>query len=373
MTAHHMLNLEQVVLAEQEPEVRLVAGPKDHAAGKSMRSAARHGDHSRRRNPAGTTKILRILQLINILRSGECFSADELASKMGISRRTAFRDVETLSRSGIPCRFDPNRRGYRINEWQFLPPSSLNLSEALGLYMAAAKVVHSKAFPFAAEARQAADKILASLPSGMRTTCTQLTEVIAVRWPAMVDAHVARRVFQTLQEAAAEHRKVRILYDLPAEKREVSLVVHPYALALLNRMWTMVGCMEACHRVQSFSLDRIQSVSVLPDVFSRPSNFSLDDYIGRAWCAVPEGVIWPVRLCFAPGVAADVEEIVWHKTQQTQRLPNGSLLYEAQVDGLAEITQWILGFGDQVVVETPLELRDRIRTIARRTAQQYEG
>ena len=56
-------------------------------------------------------------------------------------------------------------------------------------------------------------------------------------------------------------------------------------------------------------------------------------------------------------MAADVEEIVWHKTQQTQRLSDKALLFTVQVDGLTEISRWILGFGDQVIVEEPVELR----------------
>jgi predicted DNA-binding transcriptional regulator YafY len=38
------------------------------------------------------TKVHRLLQLINAMRSGRALSADELALKLGVSRRTVFRD-----------------------------------------------------------------------------------------------------------------------------------------------------------------------------------------------------------------------------------------------------------------------------------------
>ena len=182
------------MLAERECVVRLAAGPEDRAtAGRGGNGVADSGGHYRTRHAAGTTKVLRILQLINILRSGECFSADELAKRMGISRRTAFRDVETLTRCGIPCRFDPHRRGYCISGWHYLPQTNLDLGEALGLYIAATKIVDSRAFPFAVEACQAVEKVMESVPAGVRAMCTRLAEVVAVRWPAMVDTDVSRR------------------------------------------------------------------------------------------------------------------------------------------------------------------------------------
>lgn len=373
MAAFQVVDQGQAVLPEGECAVRLEIGPRVRDAGRGRDGAAGKGSRCRARRPAGTGKVLRILQMINILQSGEYFTADELAKKMGISRRTAFRDVETLIRFGVPCRFDPIRRGYCINGCHYLPQTNLDLGEALGLYIAAVKMVNSKAFPFAAEAGHAVDKVVELLPADVRTMCMRLANVVAVRWPAMVDAQVPRQVFQVLQEAAGGSCKVHIRYDSQADKRGINTVVHPYMLALLNRMWCVVGYSEASRQIQSFHLDRILSVDALYETFTRPADFSLDDYLGQAWSVVREGRIWPVRLRFTAGVAADVVKTVWHKTQQTLRLPDGSLRFEVQVDGLTEISRWILGFGDQVVVEKPVELRDRVQAIARRIANQYVG
>jgi predicted DNA-binding transcriptional regulator YafY len=319
----------------------------------------------------GGSRVHRILRLINIMRSGEALGIEELTRRMRISRRTVFRDLEMLVQSGIPCSFDPRRRGYRISEWYFLPPTSLSLSEAVGLYIAAARIVQSKAFPFAAEAVRAAEKVIQSLPSGVRTMCLRQAEVVSIRWPATVDAAPTRQVFQTLQEAAAERHKVQLTYDSEIDKRELRLTVHPYSLVLLDRVWYLIAYIEQLRHVQTLNLDRIVASGLLVSTFPEPSGFSLDVHLGKAWSVTPEGKVWPVRLRFSSAVAGDIEDVSWHKTQQTQRLSDGSLIFEAEVDGLKEISSWILGYGDQVVVEEPIELREHIRQITRNALANY--
>ena len=71
-----------------------------------------------------------------------------------------------------------------------------------------------------------------------------------------------------------------------------------------------------------------------------------------------------VRIRFSPKVAGNVDEVLWHKTQQTQTEPDGSLIFEATVDGLAEIQWWVLGYGREAEVLDPPELREIIRTHA---------
>ena len=46
------------------------------------------------------------------------------------------------------------------------------------------------------------------------------------------------------------------------------------------------------------------------------------------------------------------------------RKDNGSAIVEFRVDGLNEITWWILGYGDQVQVLAPKALRERVLEIA---------
>jgi len=78
-----------------------------------------------------------------------------------------------------------------------------------------------------------------------------------------------------------------------------------------------------------------------------------------------------VAIRFSKMVARNVAEVAWHKTQQTEFLPDGTLEFRATVSGLNEISWWVLGYGDQAEVLKPPGLRRLVAERAARTAEQY--
>ncbi len=57
-------------------------------------------------------------------------------------------------------------------------------------------------------------------------------------------------------------------------------------------------------------------------------------------------------------------DVQWHSTQTVTFKADGSAIIEFRVDGLSEITMWILSYGDKVQVFAPKVLRKRIANIA---------
>ena len=88
---------------------------------------------------------------------------------------------------------------------------------------------------------------------------------------------------------------------------------------------------------------------------------------------IPRGKEYRVRIRFRPKVARNVQEVCWHKTQKTELQADGSLSYQVTVAGLDEMSWWILGYGDQAVVEEPPELREMIRQHAESIVWSYTG
>jgi proteasome accessory factor B len=68
-------------------------------------------------------------------------------------------------------------------------------------------------------------------------------------------------------------------------------------------------------------------------------------------------------------MADQVIDVQWHSTQKVTREPDGSAIVEFRVDGLKEITWWVLGYGDHVQVLAPASLRDRVIQAAQNMIQ----
>jgi proteasome accessory factor B len=112
----------------------------------------------------------------------------------------------------------------------------------------------------------------------------------------------------------------------------------------------------------------------MDETFVLPRNFRLERYLGNAWEIIPEpGRDKQVMVRFKPMVARNVAEVVWHKTQETKFLEDGSLEFRVRVSGLKEISWWILGYGDQAEVLQPLRLRKMVADRARNMAEMYNG
>ena len=80
-----------------------------------------------------------------------------------------------------------------------------------------------------------------------------------------------------------------------------------------------------------------------------------------------------MRLRFRAGTAAErrLRESTWHPTQEITDLPEGGCEWSAQVAEPQEMVPWVRGWGADVEVLEPEELRETIKHEAQRLARVY--
>lgn len=318
-----------------------------------------------------STRVERLLRLLRLLQSRPGLDADALARELGVSRRTVFRDLKMLEEAGATWAFDTRTRGYRLVHGAHLPPPTFTLAEALALLVLTRRFLSRSWMPGYEEAARAAAKIESTLPRILQERCGSVLERLAVRLAPMTDAEAVTDVFARLVRAIHEKRQVRLRYDSFYEGRQITTVLSPYVITFLGRAWYVIGRSRMHRAVRMFKLGRIAGLEVLEETFRVPAGFSLERYLGKAWQCIRGERTWHVVIRFLPKVAGNVEEVIWHATQRTTRLPDGSLRFEVDVDGIEEISWWVLGYADQAIVERPKELRDLIVQRARGLLAHY--
>lgn len=321
----------------------------------------------------GATKIGRMLQLIELLQSGRTYNTRELAELTGISRRQMFRDLKALQDSGIPLLYDQQRQGYWLAASTYLPPTDLTLDETLSLLILANNLGRSEAgVPFQSAAQSAAAKLMGNLPGRLRGHLGDLAAAVDVQLDSHHPHPAGRSAYEQLLQAIQNRRRVRIVYGSLFEGAELQTLLSPYRLFFRRRAWYVVGRSSVHRAVRTFHLGRIRTLEPTSDRYEIPVRFSLDRYLGNAWHLVRE----PQRRAnvvvrFQPKVASNVAEVTWHKTQSMAWNADGTLDFRVTVDGLSEISWWILGYGDQAEVLAPEELRVAIAGHAARLAELY--
>jgi proteasome accessory factor B len=307
-----------------------------------------------------TTRITRVVKILTALQSGKSYAVSDLTKLFQTSRRTIFRDLGQLRAVGVPYRYNPATRGYTIDPEFFLPPLDLNLQEALSLLLLVHKTSEQIQMPFRTPAMLAAAKIENNLPVRIRQYCsTAIQNVSAGPNPQAPMPHLDE-TFAQLQRAIAKKSILLIRYNSLFEGKVIELELWPYHLLYNRRAWYVLGFSSLHKTTRTFKLNRINYLHSTGRCFVAEARFDIYDYLGRAWSMIPEGTIYHVKLRFLPKVAANVTEVQWHATQEVTRNADGSATVEFRVDGLGEISWWILGYGDQVQVLAPKALRKRI-------------
>lgn len=314
------------------------------------------------------SRINRVIQILTTLQAGESYTVTDLSEMFGTSRRTIFRDLKELQAIGVSYHFDKKTGSYTLEPGFFLPPADLNLQEAMSLFLLTYKLSNQIQLPFKKAALLAALKIKSNLPMQIRKYCSNALRNISTKTDVQIQAHKNTqfdRIFIQLQEAIEQKRKVNICYYPFFESEAINIKLCPYRLFYNSQKWHVLGRSSRDKSIRTYELNCIKELKITDESYPGNEDFDVSEYLGRAWSMVPEGQIYHVKLHFLPKVANNVAEIKWHKTQKVTRNVDGSAVVEFRVDGLNEITWWILGYGDQVRVLAPKALRERVLEIAK--------
>jgi predicted DNA-binding transcriptional regulator YafY len=310
-------------------------------------------------------RIQRLLSLLTRLQAGEECEGKVLAAELGISRRTLFRDLQLLRIAGIPLSHDKSQSTYRLDKGYFFPPVGLEPEEAWSLLLLTRTVQPGSSHPDPAALAQATRKIVVSLPRDLRDSCLRDLSHLEYHPHPSADGRRVHTLIRTLCRACTRHEQVYLAYeDDDGQLRRITL--RPFKVAFLHTEWFVAGAVVGAKATTLLKLDRIAAIGRTKEQFAARKPFRLTACLGQAWRHHPEGKVYRVVLHFHPTAAEEVESICWHESQRTTRDPDGSVRFEAEVDGLGEIVRWILGFAGRVVVVDPPELFRRVTRAARR-------
>jgi predicted DNA-binding transcriptional regulator YafY len=310
----------------------------------------------------------RIIQLLTVLQSRHQYTVAGLATVLGTSKRTVFRDLKSLQEAGVKYDFNP-RQGHHAADSNFLlPPLALTAEEAFALLLLVYKGRNHINFPLREAALMAGLKVENNLRSDIRRYCTCALRTVSLQASPMPTQAPLNTTFSQILKAIMDKCTISIHCYCPKEHREIDMDFEPYHLLYSQHTWYLLGKSRSDERITAVKLSYIKTVHILDSNFIEEPPFDLHDYLGRAWSMLPEGQLYNVKLRFIPEVAYDVTNVRWHETQVVHFEDDGSAIVEFRVDGLNEITWWILSYGDQVEVLAPRTLRQRITQIARRMA-----
>lgn len=207
------------------------------------------------------TRTERLLKILDKLRTSHSpVSGKQLASELGISLRTLYRDILTLQSQGADIQGEPGI-GYVLKSGYFLPPLMFNQDEMEALLLGMLWVTTYADPSLIKASKSALKKISDIVPKDL------LRDAGVVPLRVGKDFNDKKFDLSTLREAMRRERKVRLVYFSKRTEKTKEYNISPIAIGYFTEMQILVGWIEEENKFDYFQINQIKTIEMLKDTF----------------------------------------------------------------------------------------------------------
>ena len=300
-------------------------------------------------------QIDRLIQIIFLLLRHENITAKQLAQDLGVSTRTIYRDINTLSIAGIPITSQKGYggglsllEGFALDKSYFTQEEQSNIIQAL-------QILKSSHYP---DADRTLNKV-AGLFS--HTLQSDWLEIDFSYWGS---PEKERRNMTALERAVINKYVIKFTY-YNSELTITEQTVEPLKLLFKSHSWYLIAFSRRRKEIRTYKLSRIRNLQITDQLFDRtlPADFSLTP-------AYQEEYNIPLfKLRFSEKIAYKVYDEF--QEEYIKKLEDGTL----EVSFRYQLSDWtflyLLSFGEYVEIIEPVEARMLLKEKAQKILALY--
>ncbi|OPH53483.1 DNA-binding protein [Paenibacillus ferrarius] len=301
-------------------------------------------------------KSKRLMELMMTVNRKRRFKVQELADEFGVSTRTILRDLQELSELGVPLYSEVGPHGgYQVIRERVLPPIAFTEEEAVAMFFAVHALRHYSSLPFETESAAALNKFYLHMPGDIRDRIDGMKDRVDFITPTRRGDAPCLAILLD----AAVHQKVLVVDYESKEEGAGSRRIQPVCLYANNGFWY---CTAYCFLRQGFRVFRCDRIRGAVDDPSGTEPLDLGDVrLSRREAAEPRE---PVRLRaeLSRGGIQRCEAELWLAPMLHVREDgSGWIDWDVSRSDIPFYTEFMIGLGDEVVLEGPAELKEAIR------------
>ena len=297
-------------------------------------------------------------------------SLPDIVEEFSCDYRTAQRMTRALERAftDVTTQLDEQQRKYwhlGNRDIRLLAAQGLRDNELVALEMSIRRAERD-GFPNEGEAiRRVRDRLLSAMPkSHARRTDSDAEAILESLGFACRPGPKVTADTKFLSAIAAALRGPFVLslqYGADSPGPVPTRLVEPYGLLLGIRKYLVGRVQGDWDRMRHFRLDRIQSLQIEAQSFSRDANFNLEEHAARAFGSFQSDeeysdVVWR----FTPEAAKVARDFLFHPHQELVDEPDGSVLIKFRASGHIEMAWHLYCWGDKVEVVEPQALKQMV-------------
>lgn len=309
----------------------------------------------------------RLVQLLLTLQTRGRQTARVLAHELEVSERTIHRDVEALSAAGVPIYAERGPHGgIQLVDGYRTRLTGLTGDEAEALFLSglAGPAAELGLGTVVAAARL---KVLASLPSELRTRASRLVERFHLDAAGWFQAGDTVPGLPALADAVWEARRITIRYR--RGDGTIERTIDPLGLVVKAGIWYVVA--RADDQVRTYRARRILEATPTGETFERPADFDLAAHWTESATAYERAAPRiDVALRVDPDALGVLADLVGERAlRRAERLdepdPDGWYRLRLSLDWPEEVPGRLVALGGRAEVLDPPDVRERMVTAAR--------
>lgn len=172
-----------------------------------------------------------------------------------------------------------------------------------------------------------------------------------------------------IQEAIELSKALAINYHSKADVLKKDVEICPIRIFQSGNDWRILAINDDI--MKQYILSKIEAVKLTTKSFTPISNEKIDSMFRfslRSWVGQEH---YDIKIKFSKKWADFIKEREYIETQKITDCGDGSIIYEATVNSLAEAATWVISFGQGVRVLEPLELKKEVIRLAKEVISNY--
>lgn len=317
------------------------------------------------------SKLSHLLELIIMLQYKEFTTASELADILQVDKKTVYRYIDTLQMAKIPVESKKGRYGgFYIDKDFYMKYPNLDNEELQALLIASKILTKDNGFAYAEKFKSAVIKIK-DLSVNKNNDFKELRQFDSFKLKDIGNLETFDDKISKINYAMTKGKVLKINYYSLNKNYITEMNINPYTILFKEGIWYLIGYCNANEEERIFRISRIKNVEVTKDIFIKPRNFNLKDYLKNCW-DVFNGDKTLVKVKFNKDIAKFIQENEWNSDQVIERLEDGSVILDIYINDLGEVKKWILGFGELAEVLEPKSLREEISSEIIKLIKKYK-
>lgn len=293
-----------------------------------------------------------------------------------ISMSTIDKDIWAMRNEGelgfyAPIKFSKDRGGYFYEDPNYtISELPLNEDDLNAIKSAAETLFQFKDIPLFKQFDTAIEKILDRMKISAFDDNKTDHDVLQFERGS---EYKGSEYLGTLFSASKNDQVVTFDYQKFNANESQSVLLHPYLLKEYRGRWYVIGFDESKNALRTYSLDRLSKVEQKERSFERLDSFNTASFFQHAMgITVTDEKPEKVSLKFSDFLSPYIMSQPIHQSQTIISNSEHGLVIELDVLITVELVTLILGFGDQVEVTSPTQLKERVKLALINSLKKYQ-